>query len=235
MYSGRASDGRDYTFGSSGLLYRSNKLMFDRKTYSLWSNLTGEPVVGVLSKTSAKLTILPMTLTTWEEWKQKHPDTTVVYLDPEFGNRWGYRYTPGAADRARAGVRFPIWLKNSALKDKTEVYALRMGGDSKAYPIDLVLEQKVIHDQIGETKLVMIADPQSGAIRVFQRKEQKFVISNNANSIQDESGRIWKITEENLVLENSSLSEKLPRVPGHVSLWFAWYGFFPQTEIYSVP
>lgn len=197
--------------------------------------MTGEPVVGPLAKTPAKLTILPMTLTTWGAWKKLHPNTTVVYLDPEFGNPWGYRYTPGAADRARAGVRFPIWLKNSALKDKAEVYALRIGENAKAYPIDLVLEQKVIHDQLGEIKLVMIADPQSGAIRTFERKEYKFVLSRNANTIQDESGRTWKITEENLVLEHPSSSERLPRVAGHVSLWFAWYGFFPQTEVYRLP
>lgn len=176
-----------------------------------------------------------MTLTTWGDWKKLHPNTTVVYLDPEFGNRWGFRYTPGAADQARAGVRFPIWVKNNELKDKEEVYALRIGENVKAYPIPLLLKQKVIHDELGETKLVLIADPQSGAIRAFQRKDHKFVISNNANSVQDEMGRTWKIAEENLVLQGASSSEKLPRIPGHVSLWFAWYGFFPQTEVYRFP
>ncbi|HSF39195.1 MAG TPA: DUF3179 domain-containing (seleno)protein, partial [Thermoanaerobaculia bacterium] len=40
------------TFGTSGLLYRSNKLMIDRGTGSLWNNLTGEPVVGPLAGSS---------------------------------------------------------------------------------------------------------------------------------------------------------------------------------------
>jgi len=35
--------GTTYTFGSSGLLFRSNKLMYDHQTNSLWSHLRGEP------------------------------------------------------------------------------------------------------------------------------------------------------------------------------------------------
>jgi hypothetical protein len=43
--------GRDtpFTFGSSGLLYRSNKLMYDRQTGSLWNQFTGRPVLGALT------------------------------------------------------------------------------------------------------------------------------------------------------------------------------------------
>ena len=46
MYSARSTGGRRRIFGTSGLLYRSNKLMYDRETYTLWGNLTGVPVVG---------------------------------------------------------------------------------------------------------------------------------------------------------------------------------------------
>ncbi|HET6346796.1 MAG TPA: DUF3179 domain-containing (seleno)protein, partial [Myxococcota bacterium] len=41
--------GPAYTFGTSGLLYRSNKLMVDRQTLTLWNNMTGEPAVGRLA------------------------------------------------------------------------------------------------------------------------------------------------------------------------------------------
>ena len=46
LYSAADENGERLMFGTSGLLYRSNKLMFDRATQSLWSNLTGEAVVG---------------------------------------------------------------------------------------------------------------------------------------------------------------------------------------------
>ena len=49
MYSAKI-DGEPTTFGTSGLLYRSNKLMYDRKTNTLWSSLLGVPVIGALAQ-----------------------------------------------------------------------------------------------------------------------------------------------------------------------------------------
>jgi Protein of unknown function (DUF3179) len=209
--------------------------MFDRKTFTLWSNLTGEPVVGPLSQSSTKLMILPMTLTTWGEWQKAHPDTTVVYLDQQYGNHWGFRYAPGAADQVRVGVNFPIWLKNKILKDKEEIYAIRIGEHAKAYPINLVVEKKVINDQLGEHHIVIIGDPRSGAIRVYERNGHDFSSDDSNAQVRDQAGQTWRIKEEGLVLADSDvIAEKLRRIPGHVSLWFAWYGFFPQTEVYGL-
>jgi hypothetical protein len=41
-------DGTYHDLGTSGFLYRSNKLMYDKATSSLWSTLTGTPVIGPL-------------------------------------------------------------------------------------------------------------------------------------------------------------------------------------------
>ena len=49
-----------FTFGSSGLLYRCNKLMFDLQTGSLWEQFTGRPVVGRLTGSKIELKPLPM-------------------------------------------------------------------------------------------------------------------------------------------------------------------------------
>ena len=61
------------TFGTSGLLFRSNKLMYDRQTNTLWSQLLGEAVEGPLKGT--RLEFLPSWQTTWEDWKTQHPNT----------------------------------------------------------------------------------------------------------------------------------------------------------------
>jgi hypothetical protein len=68
-FDGRASNGETYTFGSSGFLFRSNKLMYDRETRTLWNQLTGEPVLGKLVGTGIKLDLLPVVLTSWEPWQ----------------------------------------------------------------------------------------------------------------------------------------------------------------------
>ena len=56
-------------FGTSGFLYRSNKLMFDEQSKNLWSTLEGKPVVGSLVGSGLRLRSHPLVTTTWGEWK----------------------------------------------------------------------------------------------------------------------------------------------------------------------
>jgi hypothetical protein len=56
--------GRRFTFGRSGLLYRSNKSMFDEETNSLWSSLEGVPVVGALVDSGLRLPFRSVVTTT---------------------------------------------------------------------------------------------------------------------------------------------------------------------------
>lgn len=67
------------------LLYRSNKLIYDWQTNSLWSHLTGEPVIGPLVGKGKTLTVLPLTITTWWEW-QRHEDDGEVLLSAAVWN-----------------------------------------------------------------------------------------------------------------------------------------------------
>ena len=77
MYSAKIN-GEPTTFGTSGMLYRSNKVMYDRLTNSLWNQFTGEPVIGPLWDSGIRLDFFPVLVTTWEEWVELHPDTTVL-------------------------------------------------------------------------------------------------------------------------------------------------------------
>jgi hypothetical protein len=83
-YDGRGPDGQTITFGTSGFLYRSNKLMYDRPTRTLWNQLTGESVLGELADTDIRLDILPIVLTAWADWLAQHPDTLVLDRDTAF-------------------------------------------------------------------------------------------------------------------------------------------------------
>ncbi len=231
LYGTRTPKGSPYRFGTSGLLYRSNKLMFDRSTYTLWSNITGEPVIGRLANTSVRLPMLPLTRTSWREWRQRFPDTTVASLEQEAGKRAGFEYLPGAADRARRGVRFPVWKKSDALPRDEEVFALRIGSATKAYPLSALYAEKLVQDRLGETDLLLVADPASGAVRAYERSGKSFAASSSPRELKDDSGARWRVEEEALVRVDDP-AIRLPRVAGHIAFWFGWYGFYPETEIY---
>ncbi len=80
-YDGRVAEGITYNFWTSGFLFRSNKLMYDRQTRTLWNQFTGKPVLGTLAGTDLRLSILPLVLTDWASWQERNPHTTVLDID----------------------------------------------------------------------------------------------------------------------------------------------------------
>jgi hypothetical protein len=156
VYSGEAADGNTYTFGSSGFLYRSNKLMYDRQTRTLWNQLTGEPVLGQLVEADITLDLLPVVLSTWQEWQNQHPDTLVV--DIETGFPRNYNAAAAYGNYFAAGnTMFPVAQRSSLLPPKSQIYALRVDGNPKAYPLQELVEETVVNDTIGTTNLVLVA------------------------------------------------------------------------------
>jgi hypothetical protein len=75
-------EGKRYTFGVSGLLYKSDVLMYDHQTESLWSQIQREAVTGPLAGT--RLRLLPLVHTTWQAWRAEHPKTQVLSIDTGF-------------------------------------------------------------------------------------------------------------------------------------------------------
>lgn len=230
LYDTTLAEGETYTFGSSGLLYRSNKLMYDHQTNTLWSHLHGEPVMGPLVGKSKKLKILPLTVTTWGEWRKRHPHSEVLSLDT------GYRrdYKPGAAygDYVRSpDTMFPVWRKApDVLKTKDWVFAVDLNGARKAYPLGALLKRPILNDRVNGHTIVLITEPRSEAVRAYSSKGRTFRPGADGEVIDERSGESFGVKEEYLIGKNSKA--RLPRVAGHRAYWFGWYAFFPGTELY---
>ncbi len=210
-------------FGSSGFLYRSNKLMYDQKTHSLWNQFNGKPVVGSLVNSDIELEVLPLVTTTWGEWLAQHPDTKVLSEDT------GYHrdYTPGTAYGAyffSDELMFPASVNDSSLKQKEKVFGLRISGANKAWPLKLFEPPTAINDQIGIIPIVLIGDAKSETVRAYRSEGIKFKYSDNSR-LTSEDGE-WKQTESELIGPDN---QKLSRLPGHIAYWFAWSGYFPDT------
>lgn len=114
----------EHQFGTSGLLYESSKLMFDAATKSLWSTLQGQPVIGPLANSGIQLRFANVVTTTWKEWREAHPHTTVLSL--ETGHRRDYG--EGVAYRsyfANDELMFEVSRPDRRLRNKDEVLVLR--------------------------------------------------------------------------------------------------------------
>ena len=210
-------------FGSSGFLYRSNKLMYDQKTHTLWNQFNGQPVVGKLANTDIELEVLPLVTTSWGKWKKQHPNTKVLSEETGFHRD----YTPGAAYGAyffSEELMFPASVEDASLKQKEKVFGLRISGANKAWPLSLFKNETVINDRIGIIPVVLIGDEKTESVRAYRSEGLPFQISEKGALIVD--GQEWQMTEDALIGPNQ---ENLSRLPGHVAYWFAWSGYFPDT------
>ena len=228
------------TFGTSGLLYLSNKLMYDRKTQTLWRQFTGEPVVGPLVGSGIRLSTFPVVVTTWNEWVTAHPDSSV--LDIETGVYPASGYVPESDpssiyfDYFRSpDTMFPVWRRSSLLDTKDVVLGLRVVGQPKAYPLDRLPE--VLNDELGGVSLVVVTDLEAGAARAYHRGDRTFAASpsnpDEQRMLVDQEGRRWAVTEEALVSVIDP-EMRLDRLTGHMAFWFGWYASFPLTRVYGV-
>jgi hypothetical protein len=149
-------DNRTYVFGSSGFLFRSNKLMYDRQTNTLWNQLTGEPVIGKLVGSNIKLPVLPVVVTSWGEWKRQHPDTKVVDINTGFDRPYQVGATYGRYF-ASPDTMFPVWRQSKALPKKARIFAIQHEGRAKAYPLDLLNRAGgVVNDTLATQALVVV-------------------------------------------------------------------------------
>ena len=236
-------DGMETTFGTSGFLYRSNKIMYDRETLSLWNQETGQPVIGELADSGIQLNFFPTLLTTWGEWTDEHPDTTVLALDT--GVSQPGRYFPEDNPNATyyeyfntPGTMFPVWIRDDSLEAKDVVLGVKIGEATKAYPVSVLQVERVVNDTLGETNVVVLGSEISQAAKAYERGDQEFSrVEGDASTgvpmkLVDKNGQVWDVTEEALV-NASDASQTLPRIPTHSSFWFGWYAFYPDTELYE--
>ena len=123
-------NGRELTFGVSGLLYQSDMLLYDHQTESLWSQIKSEAVTGSL--TGARLKLLPSTHTNWESWKARHPETLVMSDDT--GYRRDYDRDPYRGYETSKRLMFGVNATNKKYHPKEKVIGIELGIVFKAYP-----------------------------------------------------------------------------------------------------
>ena len=154
----RSIGGRIRKFGVSGLLYRSDMLLYDHETDSLWSQIKGAAVTGEASGT--RLRILRSDLTTWGSWRERHSNTTVLGLDT--GHRRDYNRAPYAGYRSSHALYFPAPL-DRRYHPKTPTLGIRDGnGSAVAYPADeLVRAGGHVVDQFDGRRVEVTYDDES--------------------------------------------------------------------------
>jgi hypothetical protein len=76
---------------TSGLLIRSNKVMYDIGTYSVFDTFLGKAVTGPLAEKNVQLKRATVITTDWGTWKERYPQTTVLVESLALGRNFDFR------------------------------------------------------------------------------------------------------------------------------------------------
>ncbi len=141
----RELDDEAVEFGVSGVLHESDLVLYDRSTESLWAQITGEAIMG--PKTGAQLQEIPVTMTTWQTWRERHPDTLLLSTDTGFDDK---DYTQDRYGDYRESDRLflPVSATDARLHVKKLVYGAIIGDQPVAYEATWLQETGRLQENI---------------------------------------------------------------------------------------
>lgn len=157
----RTLNGEVVEFGTSGKLYNSNLVMYDRKTNTYWSQIEGRAIVGEL--TGTKLTPISVDTVVWREWKVAHPNSLVLSQETGFSRPYGR--DPYGSYYEDSFLFFPVEEEDDRVHPKTVVFGIEVEGAFKAYREDDLKKTGVIEDVVGGVS-IKITRGRDGSVKV---------------------------------------------------------------------
>jgi len=146
---------------TSGLLSRSNKLMYDLVTWSAFNTFTGRATSGPLLEAGVVLEQMTVVATSWGEWKSAHPGTKIVAEDGGIGRSYPDDPLEGRDD---AGPVFPIGTVDSRLPTQQRVVGAIGPDGPVAFPVPASVEELAAGRSVRIGDLV--AELDGGGLRI---------------------------------------------------------------------
>lgn len=224
---------RAVEFGTSGKLYNSNLMMYDRATGTYWSQALGVAIKGELA--GQRLSTVPFDVIRWDDWKAIHPDTMV--LTTETGHVRAYDVDPYGGYYTDYSIIFPVdnaGAAAGAMHPKEVILGFESGNAYKAYKQGDAEGSGAINDVVGGLP-VLIVSAFEGSARAFERPVvdgQLLEFEYEGAALADvQTGSVWDYggLAVSGPLEGRSM-ERLALSPG---FWFEWAAFHPDTEVYG--
>lgn len=231
-------------FGTSGRLYRSALVMYDRQTESLWTHYTGQAVAGRL--TGQTLRALPVSTVSWRDFRDSHRDALVLSRETGFSRDYGRNPYPGYDDVNTSPFLFEGKV-DDRLAAKTRVVGIERDGDSVAVTLDVLQKRQVVSVDVGGQSLVVLwkrgtasaldasdvaGGRDVGATGVFDPTVdgRTLTLRPVSGAFEDaETHSRWDIF--GVATDGPFAGKRLQAVPHVDTFWFAWGAYRPDTTI----
>lgn len=225
----RVINDQEVEFGTSGKLYNSNLLMYDRLTDSYWSQALGLAVKGDL--TGYQLDLVPFDVITWGDWKKLHTDTLVLTTDT--GHLRSYATDPYGSYYTEPRIMFPVEYSDDRLHPKEIIIGFSFDGIYKAYSQNDIESLGLINDTVGDTSVLLVS--------FFSENSRVFDRTTNGKTLEFEmvdgkitdtaTNSVWNY--DGLAISGELQGEQLKRLPIEPGFWFEWVAFHPETLVYG--
>jgi hypothetical protein len=240
----RRVDGKVVEFGTSGSLWNSALVMYDRQTETLWSHFTGQAIVGEL--TGTELETYPVATVPWGVWRDTNPDGLVLSRETGFDRNYGRNPYPGYDDVNSQPFLFEGEV-DGRYTAMTRIVGVELDGDALGVPLVTLQERRVVPATLAGTDVVVVwqsgtassldagdvaGGDDIGSTGVFVPEvdgEQLTLQAGEDGFVDDETGSTWNIlgTATSGPLEGS----RLAAIPHVDTFWFAWSTFQPDSAI----
>ncbi len=167
MVNGKASE-----FGTSGKLWNSNLVMYDRQTDSYWSQALGEAIVGEM--TGAKLRLVPHDNLLYKDWKKEHPKGQV--LSKNTGETRNYAQAPYGDYATNRSLFFPTDNNSDLYHPKEPTWGVELNGEYQAYVLEELNKGPAeFTDEVGGVSLTIKFDKDRQIIDIRRENGEEVV------------------------------------------------------------
>lgn len=237
-------DGQVLDFGTSGRLWRSNLVMYDRDSRSLWSQFSGEAIVG--DRVGQELDRLPMQMVGFAELAERWPDAAVLSRDTGHERPYGRNPYSGYED----GDPFLFdGETDGPLAQMDRVVAAGGDEDPLAVPLERLAEDRVVRTTIADDPVAVLWAPGAasalddadladgrdvGQTGVFDARADGRELTlrpgqEDGRFVDDETGSTWTVTGE--AIDGELAGTQLERRAHDDTFWFVQHAFRPETRL----
>ena len=243
-------DGTVMDFGTSGLLYRSSLVMYDRQTFTLWTHFDGVAVHGVMA--GNELTLVPVSTVSFADFAEAHPNGLVLSRHTGFSRRYGVNPYLGYDSNGVGGTLHPAPFDDAQAPALARVVVVRGSQDSVAVFHEHLLTERVVPIVVDDEEVVVFLEPGTatplqsglvalgrdvGATGVFavsaDGESLTFVVGDDGGFVDNETGSTWNIFGHATAGELAGA--ELRAVEHLDTFWFAIATFRPNTQLIGVP
>lgn len=215
------------TFGVSGRLINANLVMYDRATEAWWPQILATSIPGAWNEGPAIRTLSEFRLiwTTWRQWREQNPDTRVLSTDTGHANNYGRdpygSYNPRTGYYETDNLMFPTLNEDDRYPKKKVVMGARTPDGAAAFVKEALRNEKLTTGEIGDTPVLAAFDPRYDTGYVYLNPDEREYEYDDGSIVRPDG---TSATPDEVGLD---------RVHTFDAMWFAWAGYYPDTNVYD--